>query len=129
MRESTDTRYMAGRAIYPIAYPPGAHSNLPNRELSLVGDHPRLMQEVVREEKPIWMTLQIAWSGVVNEQRTLRMPTLFQERFMTYEAIINGARGVVYFGGGLQQPMSPADKKLGWNWSWFDLNLRPLLAE
>ena len=87
------------------------------------------MQEVVREEKPIWMTLQIAWSGVAKEDRTLRFPTLSQERFMAYEAIINGARGLIWFGGSLVPTLSPEDKKLGWNWIWFNQNLRPLLAE
>ena len=76
---------------------------LPNHEISLVGDHTRIMQEVVQGEKPIWMTLQIAWSGVAKEGRMLRMPTLAQERFMAYEAIINGARGLIWFGGSLSR--------------------------
>jgi hypothetical protein len=129
MREYNDTMDITGQDVYPISYPPGVHSKLPSRELSLIGDHTRIMQEVVREEQPIWMTLQIAWSGVVKEGRTLRMPTFPQERFMAYEAIINGARGLVYFGGNLPQAMNEQDKKLGWNWTWFDQNLRPLLAE
>jgi hypothetical protein len=129
MREYNDTMDITGQDVYPISYPPGVHSKLPGRELSLIGDHTRIMQEVVREQKPIWMTLQIAWSGVVKEGRTLRMPTLPQERFMAYEAIINGARGLIYFGGNLQQAMTPEDKKLGWNWTWFNQNLRPLLTE
>jgi hypothetical protein len=129
LREYNDTMDITGQDIYPISYPPGNHSRLPNRDISLVGDHTRLMQEVVREEKPIWMTLQIAWSGVASEGRILRMPTLAQERFMAYEAIINGARGLVWFGGNLPSTLSPTDKQFGWNWSWFDINLRPLLAE
>jgi len=129
LRRYNDTMDITGQDIYPIAYPPGAHSRLPNRELSLVGDHTRLMQEVVYEQKPIWMTLQIAWSGAARADRTLRMPTLAQERFMAYEAIINGARGLIYFGGSLPTTLSPQDKKLGWNWGWFDVNLRPLLSE
>jgi hypothetical protein len=129
LRRYNDTMDITGQDIYPIAYPPGAHSRLPNREISLVGEHTRIMQEVVSEQKPIWMTLQIAWSGVAKTGRTLRMPTLAQERFMAYEAIINGARGLVYFGGSLPATLSPRDKELGWNWTWFDVNLRPLLAE
>ena len=129
MRAYNDTMDITGQDVYPISYPPGVHSKLPNRELSLIGEHTRLMQDVVREEKPIWMTLQIAWSGVVKEGRQLRMPTFAQERFMAYEAIINGARGLIYFGGNLPPAMSEEDKKLGWNWTWFNQNLRPLLAE
>ena len=48
---------------------------------------------------------------------------------MAYEAIINGARGLIWFGGNLPQAMSEQDRKLGWNWTWFNQNLRPLLAE
>ena len=55
--------------------------------------------------KPVWMTLQIAWSGVVTSQKNPRhvprFPTLQQERFMAYQAIVNGARGLVFFGGHL----------------------------
>jgi NAD(P)-dependent dehydrogenase (short-subunit alcohol dehydrogenase family) len=40
------------------------------------------------------MVLQISWSGVLNPGKTLRMPTFPEERFMTYQAIINGARGI-----------------------------------
>ena len=129
MRAYNDTMDITGQDIYPISYPPGIHSRLPNHEISLVGDHARVMQDVVQGEKPIWMTLQIAWSGVAKEDRVLRFPTLAQERFMAYEAIINGARGLVWFGGSLPVTLSARDKQFGWNWSWFDVNLRPLLAE
>ena len=53
---------------------------------------------------PVWMVLQIAWSGVVKTNTTLRFPTFFEERFMVYQAIINGARGLNFYGGNLEQP-------------------------
>ena len=129
MRPYNDTMDITGQDVYPISYPMGNHSKLPSRRITLVGDHTRLMQDVTFGQKPLWMTLQIAWSGVDKPGATLVMPTLFQERFMAYEAIINGARGLVYFGGNLLPAMNEADKKLGWNWTWFNQNLRPLLAE
>jgi len=53
--------------------------------------------------KPVWMTLQVAWSGVVpseqHPENVPRFPTLGQERFMAYQAIVNGARGLAFFGG------------------------------
>ena len=110
LREYNDTFDITGQDIYPISYPPGKHSHLPNRAISLVGDHTRLMQDVVYRDKPIWMTLQIAWSGVAKPGATLVMPTLFQERFMAYEAIINGARGLIWFGGNLTPPLPPPTK-------------------
>jgi hypothetical protein len=83
--------------------------------------------------KPVWMTLQIAWSGVTpNRQRpelVPRFPTLQEERFMAYQAIVNGARGLIFFGGQLTQVMRPRDAQLGWNWTFWDQVLRPLVVE
>ena len=119
---------VGGIDIYPVSYPPGTHSEETNKELSMVGDFTRMMKAVAGE-KPFWMTLQIAFSGVANPGRTLRFPTFPEQRFMAYEAIINGARGLVYFGGGLPQTLNERDKPLGFNWTYFDRVLRPLLEE
>ncbi len=48
---------------------------------------------------------------------------------MTYEAIINGARGLIYFGGNVQAAMSPRDRELGWNWTFWERVLRPIIEE
>ena len=83
--------------------------------------------------KPIWMTLQIAWSGVIATERhpanVQRFPSLSQERFMAYQAIVNGARGLAFFGGHLTQIARPADAQAGWNWTFWERVLRPLLEE
>jgi len=118
-----------GTDIYPIGYPPGGHSLLTNKTLSLVGDHTRMIMEVAEGRLPVWMVLQIAWSGVVKPGKTLRLPTFPEERFMTYQAIINGARGVLYFGGNITSAMSPPDAKLGWNWTYWKRVLRPVIEE
>jgi hypothetical protein len=78
---------------------------------------------------PVWMTLQIAWSGVLNPGKTLRFPTFPEQRFMTYQAIINGARGITYFGGGITNAMNERDRKLGWNWTFWERVLRPVVEE
>ncbi len=114
--------------IYPVGYPPGMHSLLPNKEISMVGDYTRFIKEVA-DGKPVWMVLQIAWSGVVNPGKTLRFPTFAQERFMTYQALINGARGLIYFGGNIKPAMTPEDAKLGWNWTFWRRVLRPVVEE
>jgi hypothetical protein len=119
---------VGGIDIYPVSYPPGVHTVGKNKELSMVGDFTRMMKEVAGE-KPFWMTLQIAFSGVVKPGRTLRFPTFPEQRFMAYEAIINGARGLVYFGGGLPQTHNERDKPLGFNWTYFDKVMRPLFEE
>ena len=79
--------------------------------------------------KPVWTTLQIAWSGILPSKSkpgiVPRFPTLHEERFMAYQAIVNGARGLMFFGGHLTQVMRPADAKAGWNWTFWELVLRP----
>lgn len=115
--------------IYPVGYPPGAHSHLPNKGISVVGDYTRRMREVAGDQMPVWMVLQIAWSGVIKPGKTLRFPTFAEERFMAYQAIINGARGLVFFGGNLPQAMTPEDAALGWNWRFWTRVLRPLMEE
>ena len=43
---------------------------------------------------PVWMTLQIAWSGTSRLRRNPnvapRLPTLHEQRFMAYQAIVSG---------------------------------------
>ena len=123
---------ITGADIYPVSYPPGVHADAPNREISVVGDVTRKMVDAAGG-KPVWMTLQIAWSGVTPSRRrpdrVPRFPNLQQERFMAYEAIVNGARGLAFFGGHLTQVTSGVDARLGWNWTFWELVLRPLLRE
>lgn len=118
-----------GADIYPVGYPPGAHSLLPNKEISMVGDYTRTMMEVGEGQRPVWMILQIAWSGVLPPNKTLRFPTFAQERFMAYQAIINGARGLIFFGGHITKAMPEEDAALGWNWTFWRRVLRPVIEE
>ena len=123
---------VTGADIFPIAYPPGEHSDLPNNDVSVVGDVTRKMIQAAGA-KPVWTTLQIAWSGILPSAAkpglVPRFPTLHEERFMAYQAIVAGARGLMFFGGHLTQVMKPADARAGWNWTFWELVLRPLLTE
>ncbi|MBA2333237.1 MAG: hypothetical protein H0V94_10665, partial [Actinobacteria bacterium] len=123
---------ITGADIFPIAYPPGEHSDLDNRDLSVVGDVTRKMVRAAGG-KPVWTTLQIAWSGTITSARkpnvVPRFPTQHELRFMAYQAIICGARGLMFFGGHLTQASRPVDARLGWNWTFWRLALRPLLEE
>jgi hypothetical protein len=123
---------ITGADIYPVSYPPGKHAGGGKRDIGIVGDITRKMVRAAGS-KPIWMTLQITWSGVIaTEQHPAnvpRFPTLSQERFMAYHAIVNGARGLAFFGGHLTQIARPADAKAGWNWTFWERVLRPLLEE
>ena len=123
---------VTGADIYPLAYPPGAHADTGNKDISVVGDIAAKMVAAAGT-KPIWMTLQIAWSGTTPSRQhpdiVPRFPTLHQERFMAYQAIVNGARGLTFFGGHLTQVATPDDAKAGWNWTFWARVLKPLLNE
>jgi hypothetical protein len=71
----------------------------------------------------VWTTLQLCDAGSKRAPRTSGfhypavIPTIGQYRFMVWDAIINGARGLNFFGGYLDGCMSSADQAAGWNWT------------
>ena len=119
---------VGGIDIYPISYPPGKHSEEANKTISMVGDFTRMVRASAMG-KPYWMTLQIAYSGTTPPKGIIRFPTYFEQRFMCYEAIINGSRGLTFFGGGLLPTLNERDRQLGWNWTYWERVMRPLLQE
>jgi hypothetical protein len=117
-----------GVDIYPVSVPPGKHAGRANRDISVVGDVTR----IVAAAKPgqlIWTTLQIAWSGVLPPRHTVVFPTLQQARFMAYDAIVAGARGLFFFGGHLRPVMTAQDRVRGFNWTYWRKVQRPLVEE
>ena len=123
---------VTGVDIFPVAYPPGLHCDNGNADISVVGDMTDKMKEA-SGGKPVWMTLQIAWSGTAPSKGAPdivpRFPSLPQERFMAYQAIVHGARGLVFFGGHLTEVCTPDDAKAGWNWTFWRQVLRPVIHE
>ncbi|HZT92236.1 MAG TPA: hypothetical protein VFA05_09370 [Gaiellaceae bacterium] len=117
-----------GVDIYPI--PPGLHAGGPptNTDISVVGDVTRILAAAT-QRRAIWTTLQIAWSGVLPPEHRLVFPTLQQARFMAYDAIVAGARGLFWFGGHLPGAMNARDRALGWNWTYWERVQRTLLEE
>jgi hypothetical protein len=118
-----------GIDIYPVSRPPGRHAGGPpvNTDISVVGDMTRLIVAATRR-KAIWTTLQIAWSGVF-PPHPIVFPTFEQARFMAYDAIVAGARGLFFFGGQFKQVMNAADRSHGWNWTYWRNVQRPLVEE
>jgi hypothetical protein len=123
---------ITGADIYPISYPPGIHADTANPDITVVGDMTRKMRQAAGA-KPVWMTLQIAWSGIApstdHPGTVPRFPSLRQERFMAYEAIVDGARGLMFFGGHMTEVCTPEDAAAGWNWKFWREVLRPLVRE
>ncbi len=117
---------ITGVDIYPVSIPMGKHGDLPNRDLSSVGDYVRWCQEFSHHKKPIWMVLQVTWSGVRETNPVLR-PTPHQERFMIYDAIISGASGLLFFGSNVR--LYGQDAELGYCWSYWTKVLGPIVKE
>ena len=118
-----------GVDIYPVSKPPGLHAGGPpvNTDIGVVGDMTRIVARA-SGGKPIWTTLQIAWSGTA-PPHPIVFPTLPQARFMAYDAIVAGARGLSFFGGQIRAVMNAADRARGWNWTYWQHVLQPLLQE
>lgn len=115
-----------GLDIYPIGIPMGSLSHLPNKDLSMVGDYCDYISAAVDGKKPFIMVLQVCWSGVM-PPHTLVFPSFHQERYMAYQAIIKGARGLFFFGMNLC--LEGRDAELGYNWTFWNEVMRPLLRE
>jgi hypothetical protein len=100
-------------------------------DLGAVGRWTRTLVGVT-PNRAVLTTLQICHSGGFDRTGgtgAYVLPTRLQARYMAYDAILNGARGLVYFGGQLPGCMSPVDAPYGWNWThWRDV-LRPLVRE
>ena len=57
------------------------------------------------------------------------LPTFAQERYMLYDAILNGARSIAFYGGNNPNCWTTTDSQFGWNWSFWSSVLKPLLGE
>ncbi len=92
-----------GNDIYPAPYPNG-HSALDDKGLTAVGKYAQRMSDSVGGRKPIWMALQgFSWTYVDEQNadkrsQALGYPTDLESRFMAYDALVNNASAVSYWG-------------------------------
>lgn len=89
-----------GVDIYPVP-PPHSHSGLVNKELSCIGDYALRMRRSVHDRKPVWMCLQgFSWDVLKQLNKPDPVyPSLHQLRYMYYDSMLNGARGIGLWGG------------------------------
>ncbi len=118
---------ITGVDVYPVSVPKGVASKLPNKGISCIGDYMDIVTKAVDGKKPAFMVLQIGWSGATPPKHIRIFPTLRQERYMTYQAIINGARGLLFFGS--DRALMGKDAELGFNWTFWNDVLKPILRE
>src|SRR5215212_3792111 len=82
----------------------------------------------VTPNRDAWTTLQICASASGNGVDYV-LPSREQERYMIYDAIINGARSLAFYGGNIYRCWNDRDEALGWNWSFWDDVLEDLVGE
>lgn len=116
--------------IYPVVAS-GIAWNPPiaNTGISQVGDWTRVLRRVANHQKPYWLIEQIAFAGTTPPAAPLEFPEFWESRYMAYQAIVNGARGLVFFGGHIQATLNPRDTALGWNWTFWNNVLKPLVHQ
>lgn len=88
-----------GCDIYPVPYP-NNHSGIDDKGLTSVGKYCLRMDETVFGRKPIWMALQgFAWKGLKPTPVEEHIyPTLVEQRFMAYDAMLNKCTGYGLWG-------------------------------
>jgi hypothetical protein len=113
-----------GVDIYPVTY------GLDNPNLHQVGTWTQTMSSITPNHV-VWTTLQICDSGSIPNDGSdgYVLPTRLQERYMIYDAIINGARALAFFGGQVNYCWTSTDSSLGWNWTFWNTVLKSLIQE
>ncbi|HEY8077556.1 MAG TPA: hypothetical protein VIF62_25695, partial [Labilithrix sp.] len=113
-----------GVDVYPVAY------GNADPDLHRVG---AWTQTIVKAtpKRPVIAALQICFSGSDDPAGSgaFVMPTARQERFMIYDAIMNGARGLSFFGGTVASCLTGDDQTRGFNWKFWNDVLAPLVSE
>jgi hypothetical protein len=101
----------------------------PDPDLHAVGRWTALLNSLT-PARPVWTTLQICSSGSWDKSTgAFVLPTYEQERYMAYDAIVNGARSLTFFGGATQGCWSGTDAQYGWNWTFWQGVLKPLVQQ
>jgi len=78
----------------------------------------------------VWTTLQICASGSYDTSTgQFVLPTRAQERYMIYDAIINGARMLAFFGGNNPRCWNADDTAHAWSWTFWNTVLKGLIGE
>lgn len=103
---------MAGCDIYPApANLEVGHSDLTDMSLSSVGAYTRRMREAAPGRACAMVLQGFGWRDLretVTDHQTAvgigRRPTFAESRFMAYDAILNGANAVLYWGTAYQKP-------------------------
>ena len=87
-----------GVDVYPIPVP-NSHPHLDDKTISCVGKYVRRLEEITDGVKPVAIWLQgCSWQDYKKSDKLTGYPTREESRFMLFDAIINGADAIFYWG-------------------------------
>jgi hypothetical protein len=115
----TDTH---GVDIYPVGI------RIPDPDLHQVGVWTDTIASITPNHS-VWTTLEICASGSYDSNGNYVLPTRTQERYMIYDAIVNGARNLNFYGGNNFHCWNDTDNAYGWSWTFWDTVLKGLVQE
>jgi hypothetical protein len=109
---------------YPVTWEDWADPNLHE-----VGQYTDIVASITPSHA-VWTTLQVCASGSSGPNAgEFVVPSRRQERYMIYDAILNGARNLAFYGGNINRCWTLADAELGWNWTFWKDVLKGLIQE
>lgn len=98
-----------GFDVYPV---PEGHYGLPNPGLSIVGELSERAQQAAPAGAEVWMIVQAFGYSDLDEGTQGRRPSPDELRFMAYDAVVHGARGVIFFGSHELRNTIPLDEAI-----------------
>jgi hypothetical protein len=120
-------RYSAVTDVHGVNHYPVALGN-PNPALHEVG---RWTDTLARSTPngSVWTTLQVCWSWSYDASGNFALPSRREERYMIYDAILNGARNLAFYGAHNPRCWGAVDAVYRWNWTFWNEVLAPLVRE
>jgi hypothetical protein len=119
--------YSAVTDIHGVDHYPVTFAN-PDPDLHEIGEWTARIRSVT-PSGAVWTTLQVCASGSSGPDGAFVLPTRRQERYMIYDAILNGARSLAFYGGNINRCWNETDTARGWSWTFWDTVLEGLVRE
>jgi hypothetical protein len=120
--------YSAVTDIHGVNHYPVTWANRADPRLHEVGTWTNTIASITPNQA-VWTTLQVCASGSSGPNGLYILPTRRQERYMIYDAILNGARSLAFYGGNINRCWNTRDAGLLWNWTFWDEVLEDLIQE
>ena len=120
--------YAAVTDVHGVDHYPVTYARRADPDLHEIGTWTRTIASVTPNHA-VWTTLQVCASGSSGPEGDFVLPTRRQERYMIYDAILNGARNLAFYGGNLARCWNATDTTYQWGWTFWNDVLKSLIKE